>query len=293
MMISIIIPVRTDPRITACLESLAKLLPVSNVTYEILLVDNNVTPQLQTLAEQYQVRYLYESTPGSYRARNMGMANARGDIFAFTDSDCTVAPDWLQQLVAALADETVSAVMGLARGDDNNRVACYEQRMYQANIDRFVHQKNLKRIDTRNVAMRRKLYQQIGGFNVNLLYGGDMEYGARAHQAGSIIHFAQAMIVYHHNPTHLPSLLRKRRRQNLGNMKLVTMYPTAFILMYFPQLLRYQPTVGIRLWYTVLQCYAAVTFWWPWPLSYSFFKVQNVVAIHLGQLDYIYDSTQG
>jgi hypothetical protein len=41
-----------------------------------------------------------------------GILNARGDIVAFTDSDCVVDKNWLQQIVFPLRDDSIGIVGG-------------------------------------------------------------------------------------------------------------------------------------------------------------------------------------
>lgn len=91
--------------VRACLES---LLGQTRPDFEIVLVDDastDSTPQyLESFCRQHPERPIKvvrnESNLGVSGARNAGLEAARGDIVAFTDSDCVVAEGWL----AALAD---------------------------------------------------------------------------------------------------------------------------------------------------------------------------------------------
>lgn len=63
-----------------------------------------------------RVRYLHLSRTGLSVARNAGLEMATGDIIAFTDDDCEVAPDWLRVIVDCFAsDDEVGLVGGAVR----------------------------------------------------------------------------------------------------------------------------------------------------------------------------------
>jgi|TARA_B100001971_G_scaffold212256_1_gene241936 glycosyltransferase involved in cell wall biosynthesis len=63
--------------------------------YEIIVADNGSTDNTLDIANKYinnysiLVKYVIESNvQSSYAARNKGINIAKGDILAFTDSDC-------------------------------------------------------------------------------------------------------------------------------------------------------------------------------------------------------------
>jgi GT2 family glycosyltransferase len=97
-----------------CLDSLER---VEYQEVEILVVDNAPSSEeTRSLVEGRggRVRYAREPRPGLDWARNRAIAEARGEIIAFTDDDVTVDPGWVSALVGAFGtDEMVAAVTGL------------------------------------------------------------------------------------------------------------------------------------------------------------------------------------
>jgi glycosyltransferase involved in cell wall biosynthesis len=82
----------------------ALLEQVGDVTYEIIVVDNNstdATPEVVTTIARRaagRVRYAFEPRQGLSYGRNTGIGLAQGQIIAFTDDDVKVAADWVQQI---------------------------------------------------------------------------------------------------------------------------------------------------------------------------------------------------
>lgn len=72
--------------------------------YEILVVDNASTDNTKIIVEAKMksisnLKYIYESTPGTNFARNTGLYKALGKYVAFMDDDALASPRWLEQIV--------------------------------------------------------------------------------------------------------------------------------------------------------------------------------------------------
>ncbi|GJF27357.1 hypothetical protein KNE206_00570 [Kitasatospora sp. NE20-6] len=112
---SVVIATRNRPGpLRHCLESLFRQ---EHRPAEVIVVDNapsdDATERLVRDTYPGRVRYLHEPVAGLARARNTGLAAARGEICAFADDDLVLDPGWLGALADAFAtDRRVGCVTG-------------------------------------------------------------------------------------------------------------------------------------------------------------------------------------
>lgn len=92
--------------------------------FEILVVDNGSTDQTPEVVQRLSaepgipIRYLVENRPGVTFARNRGAELARYPYLAYLDDDCSLEPNWLQQLISGFdLDEKVAIVGGQVQLD--------------------------------------------------------------------------------------------------------------------------------------------------------------------------------
>ncbi len=107
--LSIIIPIyRVEEYLPACLDSV--ILP-GREDYEIIAVDDGSPDRSGAIAEEYARRYpglirvIRQENRGLGGARNTGIEHARGDYLLFLDSDDTLAPGALEEMLAELAED--------------------------------------------------------------------------------------------------------------------------------------------------------------------------------------------
>jgi len=85
--------------------------------YEIIIVDNRPNPNRESLPPfggGERVRTFWEPIRGVSAARNFGIAQAAGEIVAFTDDDVSVDSQWLRELgTRFVLSPQVDAVSGL------------------------------------------------------------------------------------------------------------------------------------------------------------------------------------
>jgi glycosyltransferase involved in cell wall biosynthesis len=111
--ISVVVPFRNAAKyIERCISALISQTYPSSA-YEIIMVDNNSTDNSAEVVRKYPlIKLLSETKPGSYAARNRGVAESKGEIIAFTDSDCAPSTDWLDKISEAMHIPGVGLIQG-------------------------------------------------------------------------------------------------------------------------------------------------------------------------------------
>lgn len=185
--------------------------------FELIVVDQNPDNSLAAVLSQYAdlfpIRHL-RSERGVSRARNRGIAAARGDVIGFPDDDCWYPQDLLEEVSETL--ETHHAWDGLTG-------RCLVKPFgTHAGLARFAPTAGLLTpvgIWTRSCAatlfVRRTVIDGIGPFDDSLGPGSgtaweaaeDMDYVLRAVENGFHIYYEPDLVVFHPPP---PSLRDER-----------------------------------------------------------------------------------
>ena len=97
MTLSVIVPVyNAQATLSRLLESLSIQ---SYKDFEVIIIDDCSIDDTFQIARSYPFRIIQLSkNHGPAYCRNIGARNAKGDILAFTDSDCRVDKNWLKNI---------------------------------------------------------------------------------------------------------------------------------------------------------------------------------------------------
>ena len=215
MFVSVIIPVFNDcDRLMKCLKALY-LQTYPYRSYEIIVIDNNSTENIYSVCKQFpNVRYETESKQGSYAARNKGLSVAKGDVVAFTDSDCIPDTDWLTAGVRTLFKSNRGLVAGHVQFFHET-----DQRSIAEYVDSCIHLQQEVYTQqgygaTANVFTWRWMFDKVGLFEeVQSL--GDRDFGLKVKAAGFEVIYSPDAIVLH-PARNLKALLNKVHRTAQG-----------------------------------------------------------------------------
>ncbi len=213
-------PVYNDAaRLSLCLGALeAQTYPRQR--YEVIVVDNGSTDDVVGVLGRFPLVFsLCEETAGSYAARNAAIPHARGEVLAFTDSDCLPAPDWLEAGVRRLLSEPGLGFVG-GRIEltfrDSHRLSAAE--LYDS-LFAFPQEAYVARqrwAATANMLTLRSVIECAGPFDASLRSSGDVEWGRRVSRLGYGRAYAPEVVVRHPARRSLRELLAKTRRTTGG-----------------------------------------------------------------------------
>lgn len=294
--VSVIVPVRNgESHIATCLRSI-QLQDYPGDRMEILVVDNASEDATAAICRSFGISPLFEIQPGAGLARNRAIENAKGALIAFTDADCELPPDWIQQLVRGL--DRVDAVMGpieptTADSRFAQARACLH-REYLTECRRLAAADRLDRLDTANCGVRRRTLEEAGGFHSDIFPAEDRELGARIADRGGRIGFVEEMSVRHNYERRL--LPPMKRARSVGRMwvKMLEIFPRDYFERHFSDALAAidrarspedgparRHRVTVRFWQSLASCAIARTF----PTCLAHYREATVLAIRLGILD--------
>ncbi len=172
--ISIVIAAHDEERaLPGCLRSLAAAR--FDGAREVIVVDNRSTDGTAAVAAAHGARVVACAVLGAVHAKAAGVAAARAPLVAVLDADSTCPPDWLHKIADAFArDPSLAGLSGPARYRNPRRWVRWVMALW------YAWWKLLARLFGRalyatgtNVAFRRDAWVAAGGFDENVLVGGD------------------------------------------------------------------------------------------------------------------------
>ncbi|MCW3134974.1 MAG: glycosyltransferase [Methanophagales archaeon] len=211
-----------------CFESLLnQSYPKDN--YEIIVVDSSddfseeLIKNYKEKAERHRImlKYFYQEPKGLAAARNLGIKNARGEIICFIDDDCVADRFWVEKLVEGFDNERVGGVGG--------KILIYNQEgliNYLPGIDQYSLINDWSCIAGANMAYRRDVLEQIGGFDPLFKFGGDdNDVAIRVKLRGYTLKYNEGAVIYFRHRSNLRELIRQQYGYGIGFSRLGKKYP--------------------------------------------------------------------
>lgn len=205
----VLITLNEEKNIVSCLDALtAQSYPADR--YEIVVVDAGSDRTAEIAAGYAHVRVI-RSEKGFARQKNAGWRAARFDVIAFTDADCIVPLDWVEQVARLFSDRSVQAAAGdafvpagtgwLGRCIGAVGHPAGGSLGLQANMKS--ESDHVEFMAGCNSLMTRDLLVQLGGYSGDFEQGGeDVDISRRIRERGHAIKYDPDIFLYHkpHEP---------------------------------------------------------------------------------------------
>ena len=240
--VSVVMTVRNVS--TTIVDCLHTILNQTFDNFEIIIIDDfstdNTGRLIQDLGDS-RIKYLKnDNWLGITPSRNNGVRKAKGEIIFFTDGDCTVSKNWIEEGLNSMRNLNCVGVEGKI---------CYVSKNYKPTFsDHVMENRHGGTFMTGNMAYKKVAIEKVGGFDERLTYLEDRDIAFRIMKHGTIC-FNPEMIVYHPRVIMTPRrliksadyvknrvfLYKKFRRRDFMLWRIL--YPLHIVKILFPPLI--------------------------------------------------------
>ena len=204
-MLSVIIPTSDRPELLrACLQSLAHQ-NIPSEAYEVIVADDGSSYDVTDLVENefatsgLNVRVVCNPKLGAAFARNAAAAVAGGDILAFLDDDAVVNRYWVANVLKAFQKKGVDVITGRILPLQSGLFSAARQARYDRRRNRALADRNHRAtfLAGGNSAIRRALFEQVGGFDTSFVMMHDFELLLRLERFGYRCQYVDDVEIHH------------------------------------------------------------------------------------------------
>jgi hypothetical protein len=189
-MISFVIVSKDEPGIAQTLDATFTGATAFGEDWETIVVDASRGRFDQIRRTYPSVRWFDYEPPNGVTVsiahqRNLGVRRSRGDVVVFTDAGCVPQPGWLTALLRPILMGAEDVCVGRTIGRDLD--------LYDAggaSPDRY-----LRECSTINLAVRRSVFDALGGFDESFAYGSDVDFSWRLTDRGLRLRSAPDAVV--------------------------------------------------------------------------------------------------
>lgn len=180
--------------------------------FEVIVINDGSTDHFAEIVKEYPVVLINTKNQGLSAARNTGMHHAKGEVIAYIDDDAYPDIHWLHYLGYAYCNSSHACIGGpnIAPFDDGPIATCVANSP-GGPVHVLISDEIAEHVPGCNLSIRRKVLQEIGGFDpVYRNAGDDVDVCWRVQDAGYTIGFHPAAVVWHHRRNSLKAYWKQQ-----------------------------------------------------------------------------------
>jgi glycosyltransferase involved in cell wall biosynthesis len=211
-----------------CLDSLTRLVYPN---YEVVIVDDGSCDRTAEISMEFpQFRLIRQPNKGLGVARNVGAHAARGEIIAYTDSDCVVDPHWLTLMVRAMRDGGFDGCGGPNYAPhEAGRIEACVAASPGAPCHVLLAENTAEHLAGCNMIFTRAALDQAGGFDPQFTAAGDdVDVCWRMLERGLRLGYCPAAFVWHFRRNTIIAYYAQQRGYGRAEAMLYQRYPERF-----------------------------------------------------------------
>jgi len=222
--------------------------------FEIIVVDGGSSDGTYEILQQYPVKLILQTNDftGDSGARNMGAISAKGKIIVTTDADDEVDKNWLINIAQGYNRSDVGGVIGsshIVYDKDNFQEKIFAELFIcfrGSDKVKSTHNNN-DRLKTNisigpNQSFRKDVFFRIGGFDMGLSSGMDLDILWRIEKAGYKINFVNNAVVYKKSRANLKEYFRQAYTRSRQGAIIYCKHPQKIYFNYILNIL-FVPTI--------------------------------------------------
>jgi len=193
--ISVVIPALNEEKLLPrCLDSLKR--QEFEGPFEVIVVDGGSQDRTVEIARDFGARVIKQKGKGIGDARFLGCREAKGEIIANTDADAILPPDWLKRILAFFEkNPEVGGLVGAFEWtNDAHPFLKLLIRLHPIAYSLMALAAGHHYFSGRNFAIRKKIYDQVGGFDRRLKYLEDCELASRVSKVTKIAYLPRLKV---------------------------------------------------------------------------------------------------
>ncbi|MET0007124.1 MAG: glycosyltransferase [Candidatus Thiodiazotropha sp. 6PLUC9] len=178
-----------------------------HIAHEVIVVDNGSTDRTRSIAEEKGATVLFEPELNIAGLRNAGATNSSGTIYIFLDGDVELTQEWSEEfpVTRKMLEEDRNIITGskCSIANEENFLEKYWFSSSQGESGNYINSGHL--------IIHKQLFDNINGFNPDLVTGEDTDLSirAKATQNARIINNQKLKVLHHGYPNDLYTFVKR------------------------------------------------------------------------------------